>query len=138
MEQTKALLGQRIDNDQILLKSILGRGAFASVFLGINVTIARQYAVKTLFKKLMSPREIRMQQREIDYLKQVSGHRNIVTLVKVIETPEYIFLILEKCEMDLFDAITCQKQFPNRYIREVMLQLIAGLEHCHGLGIYHR
>lgn len=42
--------------------------------------------------------------------------------------------------MDLYDAITQQKRggFPHPIVKEVFIQLLDALEHCHSLGIYHR
>jgi len=49
-----------------------------------------------------------------------------------------VFLVMEYCEMDLYDAITTHHPLPPAIIQEIFSQLITSVLHVHSLGIYHR
>ena len=137
-ELAKELIGTTIDQDRVVLKSIIGTGSFATVFLGIDLNTNQQYAVKTLFKTSLSSRQIKHLRKEFVLMKRVCHHQNITTLHKVIETPSHMFLFLEKCSLDLYDAIISRNGFPSPVVKEVFVQLIDALMYCHSKGVYHR
>ena len=49
-----------------------------------------------------------------------------------------MFLFLEKCSLDLYDAIISRNGFPSPVVKEVFVQLIDALMYCHSKGVYHR
>ncbi|KAJ3176902.1 hypothetical protein HDU85_006498 [Gaertneriomyces sp. JEL0708] len=60
-----------------------------------------------------------------------------------LDTPRIkeIYLILPKCEMDLYDAITCTDTgggLPAPLVRLFFGQVCSGVEYCHSKGIFHR
>jgi phosphorylase kinase gamma subunit len=47
--------------------------------------------------------------REVNILRLVQGHKYIINLVDVFESPTYIFLVFELCPNgELFDYLTSQ------------------------------
>lgn len=93
--------------DRIQLTSILGIGAYGTVYRAHDVETNVEYAVKALDKAGLSPRQRRFQDREIELHYMASEHSNVVSMVKILESSECVFVVLEYCpEGDLFAKIT--------------------------------
>lgn len=123
------------------LTGVLGVGAYGVVYNAIDIFTCTPYAIKALSKHGLDARQQKFQQREIALHMKASGHRNIVSLVKVVDTLDTTFVILEYCpEGDLFTNITERGHYVgNDYLaKQAFLQLLNAVEYCHSLGIYHR
>jgi len=123
------------------LTGVLGVGAYGVVYNAIDIYTGTPYAVKALSKHGLDSRQQKFQQREIALHMKASGHRNIVSLVKVVDTLDTTFVILEYCpEGDLFTNITERGHYVgNDYLaKQAFLQLLNAVEYCHSLGVYHR
>ncbi|KAL2912144.1 Serine/threonine protein kinase [Polyrhizophydium stewartii] len=131
-------LGSLIDGGRIRLVSILGEGSFAVVFLGQDVASSTTYAVKCLYKTGLSREQLALQLREADMLASLAGHPHIVRLFKTIQTPDYVFLVLERCQTDLFDAIMRCDGFSEATARRLFGQLVDAVASSHAAHIYHR
>jgi serine/threonine protein kinase len=134
-------IGTFIDNDRLEIVGLLGLGAYGAVYLGRHVLTRKHYAVKCLNRIGLTKRQHGFQQREIALHQMLSDHPNILTLEKVIHTPECIYMILEYSrEGDLFNAITETNCYTgnDRAIRRVFLQIIDAVMYCHHYGVYHR
>jgi serine/threonine protein kinase len=62
-------------------------------------------------------------------------------MLKITEDPDCTYVVLEYCpEGDLFSNITERGRYVSndRLVRQVFLQILDAVEHCHRLGIYHR
>lgn len=133
-------IGYLLDGNLELL-SVLGIGAYGVVYQAMDIYTCAPYAVKALPKDGLDARQMRFQQREIALHMEASGHRNIVSLIKVLDTPECTYVVLEYCpEGDLFTNITELGHYVgDEYLaKRVFLQLLDAVEYCHKLGIYHR
>lgn len=123
------------------LVAILGNGAFGVVYQAIDVLTNISYAVKALPKIGLDPRQKRIQRREIALHYQASQHPNVLSLHRILESPECTFVVLEYCpEGDLFANITEHGRFigDDRLAKHVFLQILDAVRHCHSVGIYHR
>lgn len=123
------------------LTGILGIGAYGVVYTAIDIYTYMPYAVKALSKEGMDARQRRFQQREIALHHRVSVHENIVSLIKILEAPDCTYVVIEYCpEGDLFTNITERGHFVGNdpLAKQVFLQLLDAVEHCHNTGIYHR
>jgi len=72
---------------------------------------------------------------------QVSAHPNIVSLLRIMDTREHTYVIMEYCpEGDLFSNITERGRYVGDDIaaKIAFLQILDAVSHCHRLGIYHR
>ncbi|KAI6948024.1 Pkinase-domain-containing protein [Hortaea werneckii] len=127
--------------DRIQLTSILGIGAYGTVYRAHDVETNVEYAVKALDKAGLSPRQRRFQDREIELHYLASEHSNVVSMVKILESPECVFVVLEYCpEGDLFAKITEEGHYLGDEYKAkcVFLQILDAVQHCHSQGIYHR
>lgn len=128
------------------LTGILGTGAYGVVYSAVDIKTNVRYAVKTLSKfnadgTPLDARQVQFQTREIRLHYLASAHRNVVSILKIIDDPDCIYVILEYCpEGDLFFNITECGQYVGKdeLAKRVFLQILDAVEHCHTLGIYHR
>ncbi|KND01275.1 RAN protein kinase [Spizellomyces punctatus DAOM BR117] len=135
---TTSLLHTTLPTTHLTLTSIIGSGSFATVYAATDLLTSHPYAVKALDKTGLTPDQLENQKKEVKLTQRVQGHPNIVRLERVVETSRWLFLVLEWCEMDLYDAITQTSGFPPSIVKQVFSQLCSALAHCHTLGISHR
>lgn len=136
----------RLLEGKLQLTDILGTGAYGVVYSAVDIKTGVRYAVKCLSKfnadgSPLERRQIAYQQREIRLHYLASAHRNVVSMLKIVDDSDCIYVILEYCpEGDLFLNITERGQYVGKdeLCRKVFLQILDAVEHCHNLGIYHR
>ncbi|KAI1828541.1 kinase-like domain-containing protein [Xylaria intraflava] len=132
--------------ESLQLVRIIGTGAYGVVYLAVDVKNGTQYAVKTLSKfnadgSPLDRRQLAFQHRELRLHYLASAHRNVVSMLKIVDDPDCTYVVLEYCsEGDLFFNITECGQYVGKddMVRSVFLQILDAVEHCHALGIYHR
>jgi serine/threonine protein kinase len=128
------------------LTGIVGTGAYGVVYSAVDTRTNVRYAVKCLSKfnadgTPLDRRQVAFQTREIRLHYLASSHRNVVSILKIIDYLDCIYVILEYCpEGDLFYNITELGQYVGKdeLAKKVFLQILDAVEHCHSLGIYHR
>jgi serine/threonine protein kinase len=79
-------------------------------------------------------------QSEIVVMKTLNVHPNISQLYNVLETADYIYMVLEWIDGDdLFEFLNRQESLlPRSTVLHIFKQVIEGLLHCTKLGIVHR
>ena len=123
------------------LTGILGVGAYGVVYTAQDIFTGREYAVKALNKLGLDSRQRRFQQREIQLHHEASHHPNVVSLVKIMESEDCTYVVLEYCpEGDLFSSITEQCFYLGNdiLVKDAFLQILDAVAFCHSIGIYHR
>lgn len=128
------------------LRDILGTGAYGVVYSAVDLRDNVQYAVKCLSKfnadgTPLDRRQLAFQTREIRLHHLASAHPNVVSILKIIDNPDCVYVVLEYCpEGDLFFNITECGQYVGKddLAKRVFLQILDAVEHCHSLRIYHR
>ncbi|KJZ73327.1 hypothetical protein HIM_07331 [Hirsutella minnesotensis 3608] len=136
----------RLLEGKLQLTEILGTGAYGVVYLAADIKTGVRYAVKCLSKYApdgspLERRQAAYQQREIRLHYLASAHPNVVSMLKIVDEPDCIYVVLEYCpEGDLFLNITELGQYVgnDHLSKKIFLQILDAVEHCHKLGIYHR
>jgi serine/threonine protein kinase len=126
---------------QYELIDLLGLGAYGSVYLARHTLTQKLFAVKCLSKVGLSERQKEFQLREITLHAQVACHPNVISMERIIDTSDYLYIVLEHCrEGDLFYTITEGRGYTDSHddIREVFLQIIDAVSYLHSQGIAHR
>lgn len=87
-------------------------------------------------------------ERDIEALRLAAPHPNVIQLRDVYWDVVYPFrvgapqavvvLVLELAPSELYDILYYTEKFPEHIARTYCQQLLAGLEHCHRVGVYHR
>ena len=127
--------------DWLDLTGILGVGAYGVVYTAVDIHTNVPYAVKALNKIGLDLRQRSFQQREIQLHHAASHHPNVVSLVKIMDSFDCTFVVLEFCpEGDLFSSITEKGHYlGNDFMaKNAYLQILNAVEFCHSIGIYHR
>ncbi|CAJ2501465.1 Uu.00g043180.m01.CDS01 [Anthostomella pinea] len=132
--------------ESLQLIGIIGTGAYGVVYLAVDVDTGIRYAVKTLCKynadgTPLDRRQVAFQHRELRLHYLASAHPNVVSMHKIVDDPDCIYVVLEYCpEGDLFLNITERGQYVGKddLVKNVFLQILDAVEHCHTLGVYHR
>lgn len=130
------LLANRLE-----LTSILGVGAYGVVYTAVDIHTNIMYAVKALNKTGLDSRQLKCQQREIKLHYLASQHPNVVSLLRIMDSPECIYVVMEFCpEGDLFSSITEKGNYVGNdpLAKSVFLQILSAVQFCHDMGIYHR
>lgn len=138
-------IGLFLDGNIQLVK-ILGVGAYGVVYAAVDVVNNIPYAVKALSKVgpnglPLDDAQKKFQAREISLHCRAQKHPNIVSIVEVLDGPDCIYVVMEYCpEGDLFAAITERHNYvgDDALAKQVFLQLLEAVAHCHRHGIYHR
>ncbi|OCK89019.1 Pkinase-domain-containing protein [Cenococcum geophilum 1.58] len=123
------------------LTGILGVGAYGVVYTAVDIQTNIPYAVKALNKLGLEPRQRKFQQREIQLHHQASVHPNVVSLVRIMDSPDCTYVVIEYCpEGDLFSNITERGKYigNDALAKRAFLQILDAVEYCHSIGIYHR
>lgn len=111
------------------------------VYTAVDIQTNIPYAVKALNKLGLEPRQRKFQQREIQLHHQASAHPNVVSLVKIMDSPDCTYVVIEYCpEGDLFSNITERGKYigNDALAKRAFLQILDAVEYCHSIGIYHR
>ncbi|KAK5800026.1 hypothetical protein VI817_002238 [Penicillium citrinum] len=127
--------------NRLELTGILGVGAYGVVYTAVDIHTNIRYAVKALNKTGLDTRQLKYQQREIRLHHQASQHPNVVSLVRIMDSLDCTYVVMEFCpEGDLFSSITDKGNFVGNdpLVKRVFLQLLDAVQFCHNLGIYHR
>lgn len=125
-------------------KEILGKGVSSTVRRAVLKETGENFAVKIIdvSQSLVDSDGLNLRQqtfREIDILRLVAGHENIIQLIDVFESATYIFLVFELCTNgELFDHLNSVVTISEKRARKIMKQVMEALVHCHSLGVVHR
>lgn len=153
-----------IDDGYIELLSVIGTGAYGVVYLALDGRYRQPdgqptlRAVKCLRRYGLDERQRHFQRREIALHRLASGHPSIITMNRLLEEGDWVYMVMDYGdEGDLFAMIidkqrVCRFRLSfipvlstdvqyvgyNELVRSVFLQLVDGVRHLHHLGIAHR
>lgn len=128
-----------------IIKKELGRGTFATVYLGYN-TLNEKVAIKVISKNNILRDNTQHITNEINvhtFLKD-NPHKNIVKCYDIIDDSNYVYIILEYCNSgSLHDFLTLVKNTENGCLSEAFAQfyfaqLIEGVQFLKKNNITHR
>ena len=118
----------------------LGSGAFGKVVLGKHIITGESVAIKILDKEILkkTPDDYELVKKEMSILKLVK-HKYIIQLYEILQTPKYIFIVMEYCEgKDFMDYILSKNYLPESEALKYFQQLINALFYLHSQNIAHR
>lgn len=94
----------------------LGRGEFGVTYLCTEKLTGEMYACKSISKKKLRTRvDIEDVKREVEIMKQLPKHVNIVSLKDTYEDESGVHLVMELCEGgELFDRIVARGHYTER------------------------
>lgn len=121
------------------LHKVIGKGSFATVYLGRRITDNLPTAIKVIDKKIFANTyNIRSIQSEIEIMKRVE-HSNIVKLLDVYQTNNNMYIVTEFCEDgDLRSLIKKKKKLGEKLAIRVLKDIVCGFKYLHEKDIIHR
>ncbi|OHS97162.1 CAMK family protein kinase [Tritrichomonas foetus] len=119
------------------VEDVIGAGSFSVVFLVKDTKRNNYYAMKAINRKQVESYQALTQlEQEIRILETVK-HPNIIELIEVIYHPEYIFLITERCRIDLYSEITSENGLLQSTKVKIYRQICEAVEYLHKRNIVH-
>ena len=120
-------------------KNFLGEGAFASVYLVQNRITQSIRAMKIINKSSTCSEEEEQEIiNEINILRAMD-HPNILKIFEFYSNQESYSIITEYCSGgELFNEITENGPFDEKYSAYVMYQIFSAINYCHNMNIIHR
>lgn len=118
----------------------LGRGEFGITYLCTDVSTGEKFACKSISKKkLRTAVDIDDVRREVEIMKHLHNHQNIVSLKDTYEDEDAVHIVMELCEGgELFDRIVARGHFTERAAAAVMKTIVEVVQNCHKHGVMHR
>ncbi|KAJ3379029.1 hypothetical protein HDU84_007081 [Entophlyctis sp. JEL0112] len=128
-----------------LFQKTIGEGQkvttyFSSIWWHKYTNHVFQVAIKCMDKKAME-NEVGTAERTVREILVLSRlhHQNITRLLEVVDTKDFIYLILEYEEGgELFDYIIAKNALPEDEARIMFRQLLGAIQYCHAHDIVHR
>ncbi|XP_055807373.1 calcium-dependent protein kinase 32-like [Solanum dulcamara] len=118
----------------------LGRGEFGVTYLSTDKVTGDVYACKSISKKKLRTRvDIEDVRREVEIMKHLPKHPNIVTLKDTYEDDNAVHIVMELCEGgELFDRIVARGHYTERAAAAVTRTIVEVIQMCHKHGVMHR
>ncbi|EER93237.1 hypothetical protein BDA96_01G046200 [Sorghum bicolor] len=118
----------------------LGRGEFGITYLCTESATGARYACKSISKrKLRTPVDVEDVRREVDIMRHMPAHPNIVSLRAAYEDEDAVHLVMELCEGgELFDRIVARGHYTERAAAAVLRTIVEVVQMCHRHGVMHR
>ncbi|XP_052436738.1 serine/threonine-protein kinase D1 isoform X2 [Carassius gibelio] len=123
---------------QIFPDEVLGSGQFGIVYGGKHRKSGRDVAIK-IIDKLRFPTKQESQLRNEVAILQNLHHPGIVNLECMFETPERVFVVMEKLHGDMLEMILSSEKgrLPERITKFLVTQILIALRHLHFKNIVH-
>ncbi|XP_043553979.1 serine/threonine-protein kinase D1 isoform X1 [Chiloscyllium plagiosum] len=123
---------------QIFPDEVLGSGQFGIVYGGKHRKTGRDVAIKVI-DKLRFPTKQESQLRNEVAILQNLHHPGVVNLECMFETPERVFVVMEKLHGDMLEVILSSEKgrLPERITKFLITQILVALRHLHFKNIVH-
>uniref|UniRef100_UPI001A99C685 LOW QUALITY PROTEIN: serine/threonine-protein kinase D1-like n=1 Tax=Gasterosteus aculeatus aculeatus TaxID=481459 RepID=UPI001A99C685 len=123
---------------QIFPDEVLGSGQFGIVYGGKHRKSGRDVAIK-IIDKLRFPTKQESQLRNEVAILQSLHHLGVVNLDCMFETPERVFVVMEKLHGDMLEMILSSEKgrLPERITKFMVAQILVALRHLHLKNIVH-
>jgi serine/threonine protein kinase len=118
----------------------IGKGSFGKVYLAHQILTGCKVALKVISKKSLKKKNAEQRiQKEINILKQIPPHPNIIRLFEIFQDTDYYYLVFEYAPLgDLVSYFFKEDLFPEEKLRDFYGKFLRGLEHIHKANIIHR
>ncbi|ESO94184.1 hypothetical protein LOTGIDRAFT_51876, partial [Lottia gigantea] len=123
---------------QIFPDDVLGSGQFGIVYGGKHRKTNREVAIKVIDKMRFPTKHEAQLKTEVAILQNLS-HPGSVNLEQMFETPERIFVVMEKLKGDMLEMILSSPKgrLSERITKYLISQILMALKHLHSKSIVH-
>jgi serine/threonine protein kinase len=119
------------------LKRLLGRGGFGEVWLGLDIRLGRDVAIKL---PLFSRADEKRTRRFLSEAKASAAlrHPNIIAVYDAGEIDGSLYLATEFADGRVLSEVNDGKALPERQAAQIVAALADALEYAHAANIIHR
>ncbi|XP_028409605.1 serine/threonine-protein kinase D3-like isoform X2 [Dendronephthya gigantea] len=123
---------------QVFPDEILGSGQFGIVYGGVHRETSNEVAVKIVDKLRFPTKQATQLKNEVSILQELH-HQGVVNLYHFFETPEKIFVVMEKLKGDMLELIlsSTKGRLTERCTKFLIFQILIALKHLHSRNIVH-
>ncbi|TYI06456.1 hypothetical protein ES332_A10G160500v1 [Gossypium tomentosum] len=118
----------------------LGIGEFGVTHQCFDLETGEAFACKKIAKaKLRTEVDLEDVRREVEIMRHLPKHPNIVTFREAFEDKEAIYLVMELCRGgELFDRILAKGHYSERAAATIIKTILEIVKVCHEHGVIHR
>lgn len=118
----------------------LGRGEFGVTHRCVDLKSGEAFACKKIAKsKLRTEIDVQDVRREVQIMRHLPSHPNIVSFREAYEDRDAVYLVMELCEGgELFDRIVAKGHYTERAAADVAKTILEVCKVCHEQGVIHR
>ncbi|CAK73954.1 unnamed protein product (macronuclear) [Paramecium tetraurelia] len=128
--------------DEYETQQVLGEGSYAVVFQLKNIFTGQQYAGKCIEKKKLDKidKGLKAVMNEIEIMRILSPHAQIVNLHEVYDGVNSINLVLDLCSGENLQAELTKRNLilEDSEIKIIMHHLLLAVDYIHSKGVMHR
>lgn len=123
----------------VRIEGRLGRGGFATVYAGIQVSLQRPVAVKIDSRLLDDERNRRRFLREMAAASRISGHPHVVSLVDAGVLPDgRPYMVMERCDGGSLAMVSARGPLLPADAVRIVEAVSSALGAAHAAGVLHR
>ena len=120
------------------IRRVLGNGAMGEVYLGVDPSIGREVAIKTILPAAAQGGEAKERFAREARAAGVLNHPNLVTIYEFGEDQGVLYIAMEYVKGHDLDELISQQALTRSEILEVLAQVCDGLGFAHRQHIVHR
>ncbi|PWN18129.1 kinase-like protein, partial [Microstroma glucosiphilum] len=122
--------------------AVLGSGEFSEAVKVEDKSSGEVTAVKRMKRRFVGPRDRLRHLEEVDILRHLGGHANVISLVDAWEEDSHLFIQTELCPLGTlsfflegYGYLVGTLDEPRLW--KVLAELSSGLQHIHSHGVLH-
>ncbi|MFN8011437.1 MAG: protein kinase [Holophagaceae bacterium] len=120
------------------IQRVLGQGAMGEVLLGIDPTIGREVAIKTILPTAQTGGDAKERFAREAKAAGVLNHPNLVTIYEFGEDQGVLYIAMELVKGHDLEELFREQSLTRSEALEILAQVCEGLQYAHSAGIVHR
>lgn len=116
----------------------IGVGSLAKIHSAKNIVSNKEYSVKKIIRRELHPGDFAALNDEITVLQELAdgGKTHVVCFYEVYEDPDATYIVLERIQGEiLIDKLIEKKKYTEFDAKELVRNLLLGVNHCHKKSI---
>lgn len=120
------------------IKELLGQGAMGEVYLGMDPSIGRKVAIKTILPSVAQGEDAKARFEREAKAAGILNHPNLVTIYEFGEDQGVLYIAMEYVQGYDLEELLQKQSLTRTECLEILAQVCDGLAHAHRAGIVHR